>query len=155
MSNMNKNDRWIPWYFVAFFVVIALVLAGMATVAIRTQTGVVTEHPYEKGLAYNETVKQAEIQDALGWKGDISYENNTINFTLHDKNGKTVIPDKIIAKISRPTQDKMDFSVELKDGSAVVDFPAKGSWEIRVFANVGDKNVGDKKYQQAKRIVVE
>ena len=152
---MSKNDRWIPWYFVAFFVVIAVVLVGMVTVAVRTQTGVVTEHPYEKGLAYNETVKQAEIQESLGWNGEISYNNNVISFTLHNKNGKIIIPDKITAKIFRPTQDKMDFSVELRNGSAVVDFPAKGSWEIRIFASLKDKIVGDQKYQQAKRIVVE
>ena len=91
MSNMSKNDRWIPWYFVAFFVVIAVVLVGMVTVAVRTQTGVVTEHPYEKGLAYNETVKQAEIQESLGWNGEISYNNNVISFTLHNKNGKIII----------------------------------------------------------------
>jgi hypothetical protein len=44
----------------------------------------------------------------------------------------------------------MDFSLDLQNGSAKIDFPAKGLWEIRVFATLGDKH-----YQQVKRIVVE
>ena len=93
------TGRAVWWYFVAFFGVVAAVNAVMATLAIRTHSGVVTEHPYEKGLAYNQVVAAEAQQEALGWKGTINYKNGVLNFILHDKNNMIIVPDKIIATI--------------------------------------------------------
>ncbi|GEM_PF-324077 len=149
MLDGEVSDRWIPWYFVAFFVVIAAVMGGMVTIAIKTQTGVVTEHPYEKGIAYNDVVRAQQHQEKIGWQGKISYENGRLNFVLYDKNNKLLQADKITAKIMRPTHAGLDFALDLSSGSAEVSFPEKGLWEVRIFAEKDQQ-----KYQQAKRIVV-
>jgi len=154
-GSLKFKDRLIPWYFVAFFVFLTVVYATMVTIAVRTHTGLVTEHPYEKGLAYNVVVDEADAQSALGWRGEIQLRHsreggNLLQFELYDKAGKQLKPDKITAQITRPTQAGMDFSVELTSGTVKVDFPVKGLWEVRIFAHVGDKH-----YQQTKRIVVE
>lgn len=75
MSALTKRDKLIPWYFVLFFVVIGAVNAVMVTLAVRTHTGTVTDHPYEKGLAYNKVVDAANAQEKLGWKSDIRFEH--------------------------------------------------------------------------------
>ena len=54
--------RHVWWYFVAFFGFIAAVNAAMVTIAIRTHSGVVSEHPYEEGLAYNAVVHAEKMQ---------------------------------------------------------------------------------------------
>ena len=150
MSNiMQQRDKIIPWYFVMFFVFIALMNTVMVTLAVRTDTGIVTEHPYEKGLAYNKVVEAEVKQQLLQWSSDIKYEKGILYFTLKDKENKLIIPEKTIATITRPTQDGMDFSVELKNGKSSISFPVKGLWKVRV-----DTTYNNIHYQKSKRIVV-
>lgn len=144
------NGRRVGWYFVAFFGFVAVVNAAMVTLAIRTHSGTVTDHPYEKGLAYNQVVAAEEAQEKLGWNGELSYVNGNLHFTLKDQNGIRLTPDKAAAHITRPTQQGMDFTVELKGAETSVDFPVKGLWEVRVDAEHAGEH-----YQQSKRIVVE
>jgi nitrogen fixation protein FixH len=138
------------WYFVAFFGFIAAVNAAMVALAIRTHSGVVTEHPYEKGLAYNEVVQAEEKQEALGWKGSIEYKNGVLIFTLHNQHNIRINLEKMTATITRPTQQGMDFTVELKGAETPVSFPAVGLWEVRIDAVHEGVH-----YQQSKRIVVQ
>lgn len=157
---MQPRDRWIPWYFVAFFIVLAIIDGTIVIIAIRTQTGVVNKHPYEQGLNYNQIVKASDAQNILGWKGDIIFNTDTnnngkLNFILKDKSGKVLEPENVTAKITRPTQDGIDFEVKLnasKSGVFTTDikFPLAGLWEIRIFAKNGSNG-----YQQSKRIVIE
>lgn len=149
-TDIRKSDRFIPWYFVLFFLVIFIVDGAMVTVAIKTHTGTITEHPYEKGLAYNTVVDAENKQEELGWNGVISYHDKQISFVLRDKSGQEIKPDKATVALTRPTQAGMDFSVELKNSTANIDFPIKGLWEVRIYATKGKQH-----YQQAKRIVAE
>ncbi|MEK6746176.1 MAG: FixH family protein [Pseudomonadota bacterium] len=144
------TGKRVAWYFIAFFGFIAAVNAVMMTLAIRTHSGTVTDHPYEKGLAYNQVVEAENAQAALGWQGEIRYADDLIVFILKDKNGTTITPDNAKATFTRPTQSGIDFSVELQGEQTPVTFSAKGIWHVRVDAVVGDKN-----FQQSKRIVVE
>ena len=144
------TGRRVWWYFVAFFGFIAAVNAVMVTLAIRTHSGVVTEHPYEKGLAYNQVVDAEKKQAAIGWKGAINYKNGWLNFELHDKDNRLLAWEKATATITRPTQQGMDFTLELKAAKTAVKFPANGLWEVRVDAMHEGVH-----YQQSKRIVVE
>ncbi len=147
---MQRRDKLIPWYFVIFFLVIALVNGVMVTLAVRTHTGIVTDHPYEKGLAYNRVVAAEEKQEALGWNGEITYANGILNVTVRDKGHRLIVLEKATATITRPTQAGMDFTVELMGEKTPVAFPAKGLWEVRIVATARGEA-----YQQAKRIVVE
>lgn len=149
MSTLTRRDKWIPWYFVMFFAVLIVVDGVMVTLAVTTQTGVVTDHPYEKGISYNQVLKAAGEQDALGWKSEMTYQDGILHFQLKDKNGAALNPTSTTARISRPTQASMDFTVTLVDGSANITFPQPGLWEIHVLANVEGTQ-----YQQAKRMVI-
>lgn len=143
------TGRLVWWYFVAFFGFIAAVNAAMVTLAVRTHSGTVTDHPYEKGLAYNKIVDAKERQEALGWKSAIDYKNGALDFALHNKNNQPLAWEKATATITRPTQQGMDFTRELKGAQTPINFPAKGLWEVRVDAEYEGVH-----YQQSKRIVV-
>lgn len=144
------TGKRVGWYFVAFFGFVAAVNAVMVTLAIRTHSGAVTDHPYERGLAYNQVVQASAQQEALGWESEIYYINGMLYFELRDKHGKPIIPDNATALITRPTQQGMDFAVELKGVETPVDFPTTGLWNIRVDAMREGVH-----YQRSGRIVIE
>lgn len=149
----QKKDQWIPWYFVFFFITLFIVDSIMVTLAVKTHTGSVTEHAYEKGVHYNTIIKEADEQTNLGWQGNIQLQNNILIFTLSDKTSKRLTPGKATAFFFRPSTSGMDFEVSLKPDDSVmqekIDFPAPGLWEVRVYAKVGARE-----YQQSKRVVV-
>jgi len=149
MSMLERRDRLIPWYFVMFFAVVALMNGIMITLAFRTHTGTVTEHPYEKGLAYNQVVKAAETQAALGWKAQIAYTDGMLCFALRDAHHHPLTVDSATATITRPTREGMDFTQRLTGEKTPLTFPAKGVWDVRV--NAMHRGVP---YQQSMRVMV-
>lgn len=150
MSTLSLRDRIIPWYFVLFFVVIALVDGVMVTLAVRTHTGIVTEHPYEKGLAYNDVVSAEKEQEKLGWNAAIRMEGDQLRVALTDAAGRPLSASAMTAHFYRPTQSGMDFDVALPEGRATINTAVKGLWAVRIFATVNGKDV-----QYAKRLVIE
>lgn len=144
------TGRRVGWYFALFFCFVAAVNAVMITLALRTHSGTVTDHPYERGLAYNRVVEAESKQEMLAWKGVIQYRNGRVHFVVRDKNNTIMAFDKATAAIIRPTLQGMDFTVELKGFDTPVNFPAKGLWEVRVDAVLQGVH-----YQQSQRIVVE
>jgi len=145
---MSGKRVW--WYFFSFFVLIIAVDTTMMTLALRTHSGPVTDHPYEKGLAYNRVVEAEQKQEELGWKSSIEYKNDALVFALYDKDKHPLTPDKAVASFIRPTRPGMDFTAELKEGRAPISIPAKGLWEVRVDATYQGVH-----YQQSKRIIIE
>ena len=150
MTNLTRKDKLIPWYFVIFFAVIMTVDGVMATLAIRTNSGLVTDHAYEKGLAYNQVVSAKNAQDALGWKTDIAWDGKRVNVVLHDKKKDVIQPEKMQVRFTRPAQPGMDFEVDLLQQDGRVEFPAKGAWDARFYITYQGHE-----YQQPKRLVVE
>lgn len=153
-ASMTRRDRLIPWYFVLFFLVVIAVNVVMATLAVRTLSGTVTDHAYEKGLAYNKIIAAADAQAALAWQGDLRVSGTGltrhIEFTVHDKAQQLLSTESVTLSVRRPTRDGMDFETRFKGASGDVTFPELGQWEVRAFATVAGKP-----YQLAKRIVVE
>lgn len=148
MSSVPFRTRIIPWYFVMFFAFIAAVNAVMVTLAVRTHTGLVTDHPYEKGLAYNKVIAAEEAQQKLGWNGTLALQKNMLVFTLKDKSGRDITPAEATASVVRPTSQGHDFTVLLAHGRAKVAFPESGVWDVRVKARVGEVD-----FHHAARIV--
>ena len=155
----RPSDRWIPWYIAAFFVVLVSVLVPMAVIAVRTNTGVVTDGAYEKGLAYNKAIEASEQQARLGWKGAITViptSDNKVSasFDLQDESGKDIDDAVVKLYLVRPTQAGSDQQIDMKfEGkghyTAEATLSAKGLWDARIGAMVKDKN-----FQVTKRIII-
>lgn len=153
-SVMKKSDKWIPWYFVAFFVVLAILDGIFVYIATSTHTGVVTDNAYKKGLAYNQTIEKYEAQKELGWQTEITLVHPYLTFSLKDAQGAVIKDAQATAHISRITQAGHDFEVPLQlDENGIyknkVDFPMKGQWEVSVVVKWNQQQ-----YQQSKRIIV-
>lgn len=141
--DIKPTDKYIPWLVVLFFLTFMTVDAFMVTVAIRTQTGLVTENAYEKGLAYNQTIAAARQQETLGWSNEISIKNNRLIFLLSDTSGLPISGAQVKAKIIREVQAGYDLEIPLVETSrhsyeADIKFPMPGEWTIRVFSIARD-----------------
>lgn len=150
----HTRDAWIPWYFVAFFVVLALLDGIFVYLATSTNPGVVTQKAYTKGKDYNEVIASSEDQTKRGWNADVSLEGTILSFTLVDKNGIPLSGAKVLARFRRPTEANQDFQVSLLsqgNGLYIADVktPEAGLWDITFFASWNNKP-----YQMHQRIRV-
>ena len=154
MEMVKKSDKLIPWYFVAFFVVLAILDGIFVYLANSSHTGVVTDEAYQRGLEYNKTIAAAEAQEALGWTSETVLENDQLVSTLRDANGNALVGARVRAQFFRPTQDGHDFIIsltEVLDGRYVSSSLAAkpGQWDVRIFVEWKQQQ-----YQKAQRIVV-
>jgi len=150
-----KDNKRIPLYFVAFFVVLALLDGLFIYLATSTHTGVVTQQAYEQGLNYNRTVAQAEAAEALGWKITTDLKGEQFRATLRDAKGQPIEDAIVTATWFRPTQEGHDFTTPLApvgEGvyAAEVTTPILGLWEVRVNATWQQQN-----YQHHQRLTVQ
>lgn len=152
-GQVGRFDKWIPWYFVAFFVVLAIFDGIFVYIANQTHTGVVSRNAYSEGLAYNETIKKAEAQDKLGWQADITYDESILSLHLLDAEKEPLTGAFAEAFFFRPTQDGGDFTVPLTengDGQYQTSVKAQpGQWDVRIYVTWQQKQ-----FQTAQRIIV-
>ena len=127
----DPRDKWIPRYFFIFFGFIALLDGFFVYTAISTQTGLVTQNPYEKGIAYNEMLNKAHAQPALEQK--VTYDNTVLRWALPIENAS------VTASIMRPVQEGFDFDVVLNNSGngiyeATLQTPMPGAWTAKMKA---------------------
>jgi len=158
-GGMTRRDRLIPWIFVAFFVVVAIVNGIMIFFALKSFTGISTENAYEKGLAYNQTLAAAQAQERLGWQVQLDFsardrDHTRLAVTLRDKSGGGVTGASLTARFIRPTREGFDSEISLQDVGAgryearpVLALP--GQWDMVVTANHDGAS-----YQTTKRVFI-
>jgi len=155
----RPSDKWIPYYFVGFFILLISILIPMAVIAFRTHSGVITEHAYEKGLAYNQDIAAQKQQAILQWNGELTALHTTDNQTqidlaLADKDGKDIDNADVTLLLIRPTQEGMDQKTKMIPVSSghysiKISLPASGLWDAQISALLGEKN-----FQMAKRFTL-
>ena len=135
LKKRDPKDKWILICFLAFFGTVFAVDGFFVYTAITTQTGLVTEKPYEKGLAYNELLSQANNQPELNEKA--SYDTPNLSWKIADKAGNAIQNATVTARIIRPVQEGLDFDVVLRHVgggrySAPLSLPEKGAWVAKL-----------------------
>lgn len=160
-TGMQPRDKWIPWYFVAFFAVVFAVNGVYVYMAIHTMPGVVEEHHYEKGLKYNQRIAEVDKQAKLGWKGDVQFkldvaapQSGTLQVVFTDANGEALEKADVNVLLTRPTGQGQNQRVVLKelapgDYQAAVTLPLLGQWEASVAVVRGDD-----RFELNKRLVI-
>lgn len=156
MSDHRKprnNGRFILLCFLGFFGFVGAVDGYFVYAALSTNTGLVTEHPYEKGLAYNTVLEKAKLQPKLNEKA--LYEDGVFQWKAADQNGIPIENADISVKFYRTVKDGHDFETKLLSRykglySSKVDFPFPGLWIAKVSAQWNDKT-----YQTSHQIMVQ
>lgn len=133
-------DRWMPWIFVLFFVVVIAVNMVMVYFAATSWTGLMTSHYYIKGLDYNQTLDEVAREKALGWTSVLVVKPNAhgvvrVDFTLTDARKLALAGAHVTARFVRPTSEGHDFKIKLDDygrGHYVgrAQPPLPGQWDV-------------------------
>jgi len=156
-STPRKSDKFIPFYFVAFFLFLFAADGFMAYLAVSTHTGVIEENAYERGVDYNKTLAEKSMQKDSGWSSTILLtDGQSLGFDLADRDGIKISGAKVTADIVRPASAGDDFTQDLFETEAPghyatkISFPEKGVWEIRIRAEK-DGTL----YKKYKRVIAE
>lgn len=153
----HGGGRWIPWAFVAFFVVVFAANGIMVYLAHDSWTGLQTEDYYEQGVAYNEVLAEARAQEELGWDVDVAFTpidaaRAEVTVAMRDGAGHALTGGSVRARFIRPTQSGFDSEVTLAplgEGRyrANVELPLPGQWRLVV---IGSHNGAS--YQTVRRV---
>jgi len=73
IESQSKRSLWIPWSFVGAFALLIAAQAAFVTIAIRSDTGLVTDTPYVDGLNYNATLDRLAEDRLRGWHLAVSF----------------------------------------------------------------------------------
>jgi nitrogen fixation protein FixH len=106
--------------FVGFFVTVFIVDGVMAFKAIRTFSGEVNPHPYERGLAYNKDIAAARAQAAREWKVDAHVSRAApaealVTVEARDASGQPVTGVEMNALFAAPADVARDVRVKLAE----------------------------------------
>jgi nitrogen fixation protein FixH len=139
----HKTDReftgvhmWI--LALSFFGVIIAVNVGMATLAMRSWTGLVVDNSYIASQEFEEKRLAHEAQRAAGWQATLTYLPGVARVVIVDGARAPIDLGDAKIQLNRPVGGHDDKTLELErnaDGSyqANVDLPG-GVWEATVSA---------------------
>ncbi|HUU25368.1 MAG TPA: FixH family protein [Methyloceanibacter sp.] len=142
---------------IVFFGVMLAANSALVYYALETFSGGDRPDPYRSGLNYNDTIEAAKRQAALGWQGDIAYDDRQGQLTLSvvDKAESPVTGLKLAATVSRAATDREDQAVEFNEVSPGVygtDIGlAPGLWVISLASR---EEGADPRYRLKRRLFV-
>jgi nitrogen fixation protein FixH len=110
----GMQGRHVLGAFLGFFAVIFVMNGALIYAAIGTNSGLVANEPYRKGLHYNERITAGERQAKLGWsdKLDIT-QDGAVTLMLTDGAGQPVTGLNVETALGRPASNRDDARVSL------------------------------------------
>ena len=148
----DKNSAWrSPWViaWVSMVVIFFTMNMVMIYMAADNSSGLVVDDFYKRGQDYEKNMLKRQARDP-GWNMRIQLPKKIeidqpviCRFKVTDKSGQPVQPDSIHFYAYRPSDNKADFSLPMKEVEpgvyeAEVSFPLLGAWDILVSAKQGD-----------------
>jgi nitrogen fixation protein FixH len=136
---LAHRSRWIPWVFAGGMMVVVAVNAVLITTALGTFPGLVVQRPYDRGIAYNDELRQSRAQATLGWKVSPRYESGRLAVGIADASGLLVPGLDVRATLSRPVggEAQVDAALtrEAEAYAASIALPRRGQWDLRIVAS--------------------
>jgi len=158
-SPSRSAYRWFPWGIAGAMGVVVAVNLVLTYFAFSSSTGLVSEHPFTEGNGYNAILLAGVRQDALGWRGEISFistgaKAGRLVAAVKDKAGKPLEGLAVVAHIERPVEPLPPSTLALRDAGAgryeaAASLSRVGQWDVRIVAQRGGE-----RYEFAERIFV-
>jgi nitrogen fixation protein FixH len=112
MTVNRVTGRHVLYALVAFFSVMLLANGVFVYLAVSTFGGIDTPDAYRKGLAYNETLAEAEAQAKRGWSARIAPIGNAqLRITITDRAGLPVTGLTLSGRLLRPATNRFDLEL--------------------------------------------
>lgn len=114
------NGRKVLAMIVGFFLFVGAVNGVMIYKAVKTFSGEVTPHPYERGLAYNRDIARAREQAMRDWKVDarltrLPTGETEILVAAQDADGAEITGVEMSALLAAPADLSKDVRVKLEE----------------------------------------
>ncbi len=160
LQRLSRGDRWIPWLFVAGMAVVVVVNGGLVYFALHSYPGLVADHAYERGLAYNRVLAAEARQEAMGWQVAATLTRpqsqpgqGELLLTVTDQASHPIADLAVTGSLFRPLEASAPIPIVLSYiGSGryrtVVPLPAPGQWELKASLQGA---AGD--YQLSRRLI--
>lgn len=151
------SGRHVLMMMIGFFGLIFAVNGYFLYSALSTNTGLVANEPYRKGLAYNQRIAAEERQAALGWSHIIDLASDgKLAVRLTDKSGSAVAGLKLTAVVQRPATQTFDHNLQLAETapgvySAAAGNLESGNWVVSFEARRADGDA-DPSYRARRRL---
>ncbi len=98
-----------------FFGVVIIVNMVLAIFANQSWTGLIVKNSYVASQNFNQKLKEANSQKALGWASHLVYEKGQLVFTISDRKNRPISGLKVEAYLRRPTHENEDQVLRLKE----------------------------------------
>jgi len=144
MNAARITGRHVLFGLLAFFGLVFAANGAFVYLALDTFSGLSTEDPYQRGLAYNDTLRAAEAQHALGWKVAVSAAaldggRQRIVADFADRRGAPLDDLTVAGTLRRPAQEGYDQQMALArsaPGRYTADAtpPLAGQWDLVLHA---------------------
>lgn len=137
-----RRGRWIPWIFVASFVVLTIIQGVMIWFAIESFSGLTAEDAYERGITYNRTIEAKDAEVALGWQVTLEWQvdksapgKGRLALQVLDRLGQPLQGAEVTATLRRPVGPETATPVILTPGApgsygASLQLPLRGQWDV-------------------------
>jgi nitrogen fixation protein FixH len=136
----HLSGRAVFGILIAGFAVVLIVNAAMIWLALDSAPGLVSDTPYQDGLAYNRVLEDGEKQAELGWQVSVTTSAGTIEVAFDDREGRPVSGLLVSGNIRRPTNDESDHALDWVErvpgryeSSSPV--PSPGVWDVVIEAS--------------------
>jgi nitrogen fixation protein FixH len=141
---LASRSRYIPWLFVAGFVLVIAVNATMIWFAVGSFSGLYTPKPRDRGLHYNEVVAEQKARDALGWRIDAQWrpEGGRFDIAVFDSVGQPLAGARVFVELVRPVEQRAPLTVAMEAAdigrfAGHIDLPARGNWDLDIVVERG------------------
>lgn len=143
------TGRMVLIGFIVFFGVIGTVNGIFMYLALQTWPGLTTDDPYQKGLAYNDTLADGERQTALGWRSSVMLSDGgagqprAVAVTVTGKDGTPLQGLDVAVTFERAVGTPYTTVVVLRETmpgayTGLVIAPLMGRWQADVTAKSTD-----------------
>lgn len=139
MTQQRRIRTFTGWHMalilISFFAVVVGVNLLMARFASSTFGGVVVENSYVASQQFNGWLKQANAEQAFGWKGKIARDDEgRATLQISDKAGKKITAAKVTAVAEHPLGRRPTTALVLHEtlpGTYAAPLE-KGRWRLRI-----------------------
>jgi nitrogen fixation protein FixH len=138
------TGRHVLIAFLGFFFVVFAVNGVFVFFALKSWPGLATTDAYRKGVEYNQTLRAADRQAALGWRAVVVYgDDGVLSARFRDRTGAALSGLTVEAAISRPAIAARDRRITLAAAApgvyrAPLALPLEGRWQVAIEARRGD-----------------
>lgn len=147
------TGRRVLFGMLAFFGFIVATNLVFVWLALSTFSGTTSDKAYVEGLAYNESLAAAALQQARGWQGSIRLDEDRLSLQLSDAGGEAVSGLVLTARIGRPATRAEDRTLELVEAAPGLYVApvalGQGAWQVSI---AGNDAVGERPFRTEDRL---